>query len=127
MNKIEQVLDGTAPQITPTLFILGRLWRAVLRETDMTLTRFNELISVFVIEPGVTRRQEVDARRKLRVALASPGVTLRTLLNGLRMLKATRITFTMEVTFQDMPSVTVSDTINFHHPLHNPDPSQTKH
>jgi hypothetical protein len=127
MTKIEQVLDGTAPRIVPTMFILGRLWRGVLRETDTSITSFNEAMSAFIVTPGGTRKQETDARGKLRSALAKTNLSLRSLITGLDMLKATRITFTLEVSFQDKPSVTVSDTINFLHPLHNPEPSQTKH
>jgi hypothetical protein len=84
-------------------------------------------MSAFIVTPGGTRKQETDARGKLRAALAKTNLSLRSFITGLRMLKATRITFTLEVIFQDKPSVTVSDTINFHHPLHNPEPSQTKH
>lgn len=126
-NKIEDALKDGPGKLTSSAFLLSRLFRRVLMAMDMDATRFNELVSNFVVAPGMTRKQETDARGRLRQALASPKISLGVFLDGFRLLKATRITFAMEVQFQDRPSVQVSESINFHHPLHNPDPSQTKH
>lgn len=125
MSKIEDVLKDRNTKSLPSLFILARLWRAVLRETNMDVARFNTLLAQHAVEPG-TRKQETDARARLRKALASPNLSVTAFVNGMRMLKAIRITFALKVEFQDQPSVTVSESIQFHHPLHNPIPSQTK-
>lgn len=126
-KKIEDAIEQGPEVIKPVSFILTRLWRRLLRESNMTVTRFNELMTIFTFEPGLTRKQETDRRGKLGKSLASTNVSLRTLITGLRMLKATRVTLTMRVEFQDRPSVEVAEMINFHHPIHNPEPSQTRH
>lgn len=124
MSKIEEAIKEDPKKLTSPAFLLARLWRRVLRETDMTAERFNELTSVFVMQPGMTRKQETDARGKLRHTLASSKMSLLALLNGLRLLKATRITFALQVEFQDRPSITVAETVSFSHPLHNPESAE---
>jgi hypothetical protein len=124
MLKIQDAIREGPEKITVSSFILARLWRRVLRETHITTEEFNERMAGHVAHPKLTAKQQSDARASMRATLAKPNVSLRALLEGLRMLKAIRITFTMEVSFQDRPGVTVSDTINFHHPIHNPGPAE---
>lgn len=127
MKKIDDAIQSGPDAVKPTLFILTRLYRRVLQEMEMTPERFNELMTIFVVEPGLTRKQQTDRRGKLMHSLASANVSLRSLINGLRMLKATRVTFALRVEFQDRPEITVEDTIQFHHPLHNPHPNEKLH
>jgi hypothetical protein len=111
MSQIDKEIKKELEKLNSPAFLLTRLWRKVLLEYGMTTERFDELMSIYVAQPGMTRKQETDSRGKLRQALASPKMTLLMLLNGLRMMKATKITFALRVEFLDRPPVTVEDSI----------------
>lgn len=112
MSPLDKEIKTELEKLNSPTFLLARLWRRVLRETNMTSERFEELLSIYNAAPGMTRKQETDSRGKLRAALASPSMTLLKLLEGLRMLKARKITFTLRVEFLDREPVVVEDSIH---------------
>lgn len=85
--------------------LFSRAFRQILQQMNITERRWNELMSIYVPAPGMTRRQEMDARRRLGRALAGNNMTYRQFMQGLHMLGVSDIAVGLQLGFRNAPSV----------------------
>ncbi len=115
MNDEDKKLDPVTEEIGKLMReqmnprrLFAILWRKLLLAADMDEVRWNELMSIYIPRPGLTRKQETDACYALTKSLAGQEFTLGIFMKGLRLLRVSRFTMTLSVEFNDKPSVTVS-------------------
>jgi hypothetical protein len=119
-ESLQKALDTGDVGRVPSFF-LGRLFRKLLIEMHVGPSKWKELMGVYH-EPGMTRKQENDSKRRLGENLAKPNISVRNFIPAMRFLRVKSFKLTLDVEFHNAPSITVSDTINVgygeHHTTH---------
>jgi hypothetical protein len=118
-EKMAKILtDHTAREALPRgiPWLWNRMFRRIAIEMELTPTRFNELCAIYR-EPGLSRRQERDALRRLINKLSVGILPFRDFWRALRLIRASAITISIRVEFHDAPMVEVA-----HHITMGPEP-----